>query len=210
VSSGAHVAPRLTAGTGWREDGIVIEVVEYDERWPELFGQLSDRYRELLDGVEVVAIEHVGSTSVHGLVAKPVIDVDVVVEREHLAAALAAFADAGFELRGDLGIEDRHAVVDRNESIRTNTYVVVAGSLALRNHLAVRDVLRADAELRTDYGELKQQLAASINDVDLYVAAKSPVLQRILARAGMSDDDRVRIADANVAAPAASREPVGE
>ena len=188
----------------------MIEVVDYDERWPELFGQLRNRYRGLLDGVEVVAIEHVGSTSVPGLAAKPVIDVDIVVEREHLTAALDALADAGFELRGDLGIADRQSVVDVGEVIGTNTYVVVAGSLALRNHLAVRDLLRADAGLRAEYGALKRRLASSTDDIDRYVEAKSPVLQRILARAGMSEDDRARIADANVAAPAASREPVGE
>ena len=179
----------------------MIEVVDYDERWPESFGQLRDRYRELLGGVEVAAIEHVGSTSVPGLAAKPVIDVDIVVEREHLATTLDALADAGFELRGDLGIEDRHAVVDHSEAIPTNTYVVVAGSLALRNHLAVRDLLRADAELRGEYGALKRRLASSTDDIDIYVEAKTPLLLRLLTRAGMTDDELVRVAADNRRGP---------
>ena len=179
----------------------MIEVVDYDERWPERFGQLRDRYRELLDGVEVVAIEHVGSTSVPGLAAKPVIDVDIVVEREHLATTLDVLADAGFELRGDLGIEDRHSVVDRSEAIPTNTYVVVAGSLALRNHLAVRYLLRADAELCAEYGALKRRLASSTDDIDVYVEAKTPLLQRLLTRAGMSDDEIAQVAAENRRGP---------
>jgi GrpB-like predicted nucleotidyltransferase (UPF0157 family) len=75
----------------------------------------------------------------------------------------------------------------------TNTYVVVAGSLALRNHLAVRDTLRASAALREEYGTAKLRAGATATDVYEYGAAKDAVVQRVLAAAGLSEEDRASI-----------------
>jgi GrpB-like predicted nucleotidyltransferase (UPF0157 family) len=88
----------------------VITVVDYDPAWPRVFEELRDRYEVALRGVEVFAIEHVGSTSVPGLAAKPVIDVDIIVAREHLADAIAALGLAGFRSLGERGIPDRWAL----------------------------------------------------------------------------------------------------
>jgi GrpB-like predicted nucleotidyltransferase (UPF0157 family) len=166
----------------------MIVVVPYDEDWPDRFRTLRDRYEAALAHVEIIGIEHVGSTSVPGLAAKPVIDVDIVVDREHVAEVIRALESIGYESMGEQGIADRWAMRAPEHSIRTNTYVIVVGSVALRNHLAVRDVLRADAQLRDEYGELKLRLAEELDDIDRYVEAKSPVLQRVLARAGLDAD----------------------
>ena len=184
----------------------MIEVVDYDDDWPLLFDQLRTQYERLLLDVRVVSIEHVGSTSVSGLAAKPVVDVDIVVRREDVEAALASLVAAGFESRGDLGIIDRFAVRAPDGWVATNTYVVVEGSLALRNHLAVRAVLRSDPALRDEYGRLKRQLAGLTDDIEAYVDGKSPLLQEILERAGLSETELVEIAAANLT----SREPVRE
>jgi GrpB-like predicted nucleotidyltransferase (UPF0157 family) len=176
----------------------VIEVVEYDEAWPLWFEQLRVRYRRLLADLAVVGIEHVGSTSVPGLAAKPVIDVDIVVERNDVRAALAALVAAGFESRGDLGVVDRYAVQLADDPIRTNTYVIVRGSLSLRNHLAVRDELRSNPLLRDEYGALKRRLASETGDIDDYVGRKSPLLQHILERAGFTEAELADVARANV------------
>ncbi len=184
----------------------MIEVVDYDVEWPLRFAQLRTRYERLLRDVEVVSIEHVGSTSVPGLAAKPVVDVDIVVRRDDVEAALAALVAAGFESRGELGIADRFAVRAPDGWTATNTYVVVAGSLALRNHLAARAVLRSDPVLRDEYGTLKRQLAAQTDDIEVYVGGKSPLLQQILERAGLSETELAAIAAAN----RASREPMGD
>jgi GrpB-like predicted nucleotidyltransferase (UPF0157 family) len=175
----------------------VIEVVDYDPRWPEQFAELARRYEAALRGVPVLAIEHVGSTAVPGLAAKPVIDVDIVVAEEHVAATAAALEAIGYEPRGEQGVPQRWAFQAPEGTITTNTYVTLAGCLSLRNHLGVRDVLRADPDLRAEYGALKARLAASLDDIDAYVEAKSVVLQQVLARAGLGPDEQRLIDDLN-------------
>jgi GrpB-like predicted nucleotidyltransferase (UPF0157 family) len=171
-----------------------VVVVPYDPRWPAQFRATRDSLASVLDGVPVRSIEHVGSTSVPGLAAKPRIDVDVVVRAEHLATARAALEAAGYAWLGEQGVTDRHAFRAPDRAPPRNVYVVVEGCLALRNHLAVRDLLRRDAGLRDEYGQLKLELARrDYEDIDQYVVDKSPAIQRILAAAGISDEDRSAI-----------------
>lgn len=173
----------------------MIEVLPYDARWPAAFAALEAEYAAALAsvGVPVVAIEHVGSTSVPGLAAKPVLDVDIVVAEADVAAASDALAGLGFTPLGDLGIAQRHAFRAPERLAPTHTYVVVDGSLALRNHLAVRDVLRADPVLRDEYAAVKLRAGRDTDDIDDYVRRKSEVVQRILATAGLSEADRSAI-----------------
>lgn len=175
----------------------MIEVVDHDPTWATTFEALRDRYRTLLADVPLVGIEHVGSTAVPDLAAKPVIDADIVVERVHLDAATRALVAGGFAPLGERGIVDRYAFRAPADVVRTNTYVVVAGSVALRNHLAVRDRLRTDPVMRERYGALKRRLAASTDDIDVYVEGKSALIQEILADAGFGRDERAEIAHAN-------------
>ena len=172
---------------------MTIEVVAYDHQWPAWFAALKQRYRTVLQHVPVLAIEHVGSTAVPGLAAKPIIDVDIVVERVDVAAASAALEALGYVPLGELGIPDRWAFRAPAGDIATNTYVTVAGCLSLRNHLAVRDTLRTDAALRDEYASVKHGLALRVDSIEAYVAGKSEVLLRILARAGLRDDELRRI-----------------
>ncbi len=175
-----------------------VSVVPYDPRWPAAFAAIDAELRRALRGIEVLGIEHVGSTSVPGLPAKPIIDVDVVVTTDRVSAATAALVAAGYEPRGDLGIPDRDAFAAPPTGPARHVYVTVDGSLALRNHLAVRDTLRTNADLRRRYGALKQRLAATdLDDMDAYVGAKSDLLQEILAAAGLSDTERAEIAGVN-------------
>jgi GrpB-like predicted nucleotidyltransferase (UPF0157 family) len=171
----------------------VIIVVDYDLRWPIVFESLRAMYSEALVGVPVMAIEHVGSTAVEGLAAKPVIDIDIVVATEQVGTAIAAMEGIGFRGRGEMGISQRWAFHAPAHLPPTNTYVVEHNSLALRNHLGVRDVLRVDAELRNEYADLKRTLARSTDDISTYIEAKSALLGRILERAGLTDDERLAI-----------------
>lgn len=170
----------------------MIEVVDHDPGWAEDFVLLRDTYRAAFRaaGVVVGSIEHVGSTAVPGLVAKPVIDCDVVVREDQVAAASDVLVGLGFEARGEQGIPQRWAFVAPPDLPRTHTYVVVAGSLALRNHLGVRDVLRRDRALREEYARVKRALAATAPDTDAYVAGKSAVVQRLLEAAGLTAAER--------------------
>ncbi len=175
---------------------MAIEVVPYDPKWPARFRDISVTLASALEGVAVEAIEHVGSTSVPGLAAKPVIDVDVVVQRDALDDAIRALERVGYTHRGDLGIPDRHSLAEP-DGPRRNVYVTVDGSLALHNHLAVRDALRADAQLRAAYADLKARLAAEIDDIGEYVERKTELLTRILADAGFSEEELDAIRAAN-------------
>lgn len=173
----------------------MIEVVDYDHAWPERFEMLRSEYAEAFSaaGVPVVAIEHVGSTSVPGLAGKPVIDCDIVVEEPDVEAASAVLVRLGFQPLGELGIPQRWAFDEPERLAATNTYVIVAGSLSLRNHLAVRDVLRGDKRLRDEYGEVKKQVGAEAADIYAYGAGKNAMVQRILEAAGLDEDDRASI-----------------
>ena len=173
---------------------VRVEVVAYDPRWPQQFTAVREELLAALRGVEVIGVEHVGSTSVPGLAAKPRIDVDVVVSTEHLSAAREALEAAGYSWLGEQGVTDRHAFRAPDRAPPRNVYVAIDGCLALRNHLAVRDLLRRDARLRDEYGQLKPELAGrDYADIDRYVLDKSPMIQRILAAAGLDAEERAAI-----------------
>jgi GrpB-like predicted nucleotidyltransferase (UPF0157 family) len=147
----------------------VIQVVDYDPTWPRRFEQLRREYADALAavGVPVVTIEHVGSTSVPSLAAKPVIDCDIVVAEQDVPAACETLIELGFTPLGELGIPRRWAFKEPQRLADTNTYVVVDGCLSLRNHLAVRDTLRTRTKFRrtTKYpGSIRRAICRTCSD----------------------------------------------
>jgi GrpB-like predicted nucleotidyltransferase (UPF0157 family) len=179
----------------WRLAEIIV--TEYDPEWPQMFEAIRRELVAALVGVPVAAIEHVGSTAVPGLAAKPAIDIDVVVAEKDVGEAIAALERAGYGYRGEMGVPDRHAFWAPPGTISQHTYVAAAGCLSLRNHLAVRDVLRADEGLRREYAETKARLAAETDEIEVYVEGKSAVLQRILAAAGIGSEELEAIEQIN-------------
>jgi GrpB-like predicted nucleotidyltransferase (UPF0157 family) len=176
--------------------GPVITVVEYDPAWLERFEMLRSEYAVAMAaaGVPVVAIEHVGSTSVPGLAAKPIIDCDIVVREADVAEASSVLMSLGFAPLGELGIPHRWAFKEPARLSGTNTYVIVDGCLSLRNHLAVRDVLRADSALRDEYAAVKRRAGIRAANIDEYGQAKTGMVQKILAAAGLTAAERASIA----------------
>ncbi|MET9023293.1 GrpB family protein [Actinopolymorpha sp. NPDC004070] len=174
----------------------MITVAEYDPAWPGRFAALRDEYEAAMAaaGVPVVAIEHVGSTSVPGLAAKPVIDCDIIVGEAHVDAASEVLVSLGFVPLGELGIPQRWAFRAPERLSGTHTYVIVDGSLSLRNHLALREVLRSDASLREEYSTVKRAAGARAADTDEYGRLKTDMVQRILAAAGLTEAERASIA----------------
>ncbi|GAA1683304.1 GrpB family protein [Fodinicola feengrottensis] len=177
----------------------MITVVDYDPAWPPRFEVLRQEYARAMAAadVPVVAIEHVGSTSVPGLAAKPVIDCDIIVAPADVEAASAVLVGLGFRPLGELGIPRRWAFKEPARLAGTNTYVIVEGALSLRNHLCVRDVLRSNAALREEYAAVKLRVAATAANIDEYGRGKNATIQRILAAGGMNDAERASI-DANL------------
>ncbi|WP_296604071.1 GrpB family protein [Nocardioides sp.] len=171
-----------------------VEVVPHDPGWPASFERVAIDLRAALEDVPTAVVEHVGSTSVPGLAAKPVLDIDVIVPGDDVPAAVAALEARGYVHRGDLGVAGREAFLAPDDDPRRHVYVCTAGSLNVRNHLAVRDVLRARPDLRDEYGAVKLALAADpAMDIDTYLARKSPVLQKVLTASDLTDDERLQI-----------------
>jgi GrpB-like predicted nucleotidyltransferase (UPF0157 family) len=111
-----------------------------------------------------------------------------------MPAAMAAVASLGYAHRGDLGVTDREAFKAPDDDPRRNVYVCRRGTLNVRNHLAVRDVLRTRPDLREEYGAVKLELAADeAMDIDTYIAGKSAVLQKVLAVSDLTAEERLQI-----------------
>lgn len=164
---------------------MTVVVEQYNEKWPLEFKIIKKELEAHLQGVDILSIEHVGSTSIPGLAAKPIIDIDIIVSRSNVQAASDALVSNSFTYLGELGIEDRHAVKDPNQSPPRNIYICVEGAFQTRNHLAVRDTLRENAQLREEYGKVKLELAAKGTNIIDYVEAKGPFLQKVLAASGL-------------------------
>ncbi len=175
-----------------------MPIAPYDPQWRKDFERISQELSSALRKVDVLAVEHAGSTSVPGLPTKPVIDIDIVVEPETLPDALAALDLAGYRYEGEKGILGRHALIAPDDAPRRNVHVCLADSLALRNHLAMRETLRRDNALREEYARVKTVLAEyDVETMAHYVAGKNAVLQKILAAAGMSAEELEAVASAN-------------
>jgi GrpB-like predicted nucleotidyltransferase (UPF0157 family) len=135
-----------------------IVVVAYDPAWPAEFARLRDRAASCV-GDLAVAIEHVGSTAVPGLAAKPVIDLVVVVEPADVRRTIERLEGIGYTHRGNLGVEGREAFDVPADEERHHLYVSPTDSEKLRAQLVFRDALRTSPELAADYEELKRELA---------------------------------------------------
>ncbi|MDB5043890.1 MAG: dephospho-CoA kinase/protein folding accessory protein [Candidatus Eremiobacteraeota bacterium] len=158
-----------------------VVVVPYDAAWPRTFEAVRARIASHL-GEVAVGIEHVGSTAVPGLDAKPIVDVDVVVRRdEDVPEAIRLLAAIGYAHLGDLGIAGREAFRAAPGLPSHHLYVCAAGAAALRAHLTLRDALRSDPELVAAYGALKRELAERYrDDRDSYVEGKTPFITAVL------------------------------
>ena len=158
-----------------------IVVVDYDPAWPEHFEKLRSRLWPVVRDI-AVSIEHVGSTAVPGLAAKPIIDMSVVVpSQQEVLLSIERLATLGYQHRGNLGIEGREAFMPPTGWPAHHLYVCTQDSLGLRNHLSVRDYLRTHPETARAYGELKKRLAAAFpNDINSYVDGKTDMLMNIL------------------------------
>ena len=145
------------------------------------------------------AIEHVGSTSVPGQAAKPVIDLSVVVAREaDVPVAIGRLATLGYVHRGTLGVEGREAFDRPDGRPAHNLYVCPTGSLGLVNQLAVRDYLRTHPETAQAYGELKKRLAKQFpHEMESYVHGKTDFILAILREAGLPPERLQAIERAN-------------
>ena len=166
-----------------------IVVIDYDPAWPLVFEGLRARVWAVL-GDFALAIEHIGSTSVPGLAAKPIIDMSVVVQFPgQIPLAIERLATLGYVHRGNLGVEGREAFQSPPELPAHHLYVCPKGSLGLTNPLALRDYLRVHPDVAHAYGGLKKTLASEFpDDIDGYIDGKTNLILGILRKVGFSPD----------------------
>jgi GrpB-like predicted nucleotidyltransferase (UPF0157 family) len=167
-----------------------IEIVDYDPGWPAHFAALRDQIAGAL-GPLAQRIEHVGSTAVPGLPAKPIIDLDVVIPmRSDLPEVITRLGTLGYRHEGDLGIPGREAFASPVATPAHHLYVCAADSRELARHLTFRDYLRTHPGQARAYAELKRSLAEQFRfDRDAYSRNKSAFVEQALAWAATRDDD---------------------
>jgi GrpB-like predicted nucleotidyltransferase (UPF0157 family) len=175
-----------------------IEVVDYDPSWPNTFVRLHSILWPALADV-ASSIEHVGSTAVPGLAAKPIIDISIVVpERSDVQMGISRLATLGYVHRGDLGIKEREAFANPDGLPRHNLYLCPRDSVALANHLALRDYLRTHPEAVKEYSELKKHLAQRFpDDIDSYIDGKTTMVLIMLQATGFPAEQLRQIERAN-------------
>lgn len=172
-----------------------IEVISYQSEWPRLFEELRRAAVEALAGIDV-AVEHVGSTSVPGLAAKPVIDIDIILPQwERFGEVVRRLGTLGFEHRGDLGIPGREAFTRSPRfAFAHNLYVCRPGTPALENHLKLRNYLRSRPDEAARYAALKFKLAERFpDDIDAYCRGKTDLIGEFLLAAGIDSDSVAKI-----------------
>lgn len=179
-----------------------IDVTPYNPIWPILFDRVAADLAPAFANIPSADIQHVGSTSVPNLPAKPIIDIDIIVNPPDIPAGIAALASIGYVHRGDLGVPGRQAFFSPDKTPQRHVYLCERGCLSLRNHLAVRDILRQRPDLRDQYGAIKLALAADPTmDIDTYLAGKSPILQTILTESDLAPEDLASIFTLNTTPP---------
>jgi len=177
-----NAAPAATIG---RASNNPVVIVDYNPLWPEQFEALRSRLANVI-GRLAIAIEHVGSTAIPGLAAKPILDIDVLLRSpEDLPRAIAALASIGYQHRGDLGIPDREAFRAPAGDLRHHLYVCPNNTEYLC-HIAFRDYLRAHTKEANAYAALKLELAIRFReDREAYNNAKADFVESILRKASL-------------------------
>ncbi|WLR56461.1 GrpB family protein [Mesobacillus subterraneus] len=159
-----------------------VEVVPYNHEWKTLFG----KEKQLLESIFLpaeVEIYHIGSTSVPGLSAKPIIDIMLAADSlEQVEKATPAIEGAGYEAKGENGIPRRRYFQkhDENGVRKVHLHSFEKGSHQLHRHLVFRDYLRAHPREARKYAEVKEKAAQKYEyDIESYISEKSPIVKEL-------------------------------
>lgn len=166
----------------------LVELVPYDQEWPHHFSAAAEWLRELLRD-KVVAIDHIGSTSIPGMTAKPLIDIDVTLaDLDAIPTASALLAVAGFEARGNRYRDDMWAFLLKTGTPALRVYLCPPENETHRKRLLFRNHLRQHADIAAQYAELKKRLAREFPyDGDRYTAEKSEFIREVVERAKLME-----------------------
>jgi GrpB-like predicted nucleotidyltransferase (UPF0157 family) len=163
-----------------------IIVTDYDPHWPEAFAAAAGELAAAI-GANLITIHHIGSTSIPGMHAKPIIDMlPVVVDIEAVDRCVAGVESLGYEAMSEFGIAGRRFFRRDNpagERIH-NVHVFQNGSPHVERHLAFRNFMRAHPTYASQYAELKRKLAdVHPYDMDAYMDGKDTFIKVIELKA---------------------------
>lgn len=165
-----------------------VIVVPYDEAWKTAYENIKKEI-EAATGDLIIGIEHVGSTSVKGMSAKPCIDIDVIIKDYTVFDDVVRRLESiGYIHEGNLGINDREAFRYENKPhLQTHhLYVCPQQSEELRRHIMFRDFLRSNPEAVRKYSEVKETAAQLYPDnIDQYIEYKSPCIEALYVEGGV-------------------------
>ena len=165
-----------------------VIVLPYDKAWATAFEDIK-REIEVTLGDLILGVEHIGSTSVEGMSAKPCIDLDVIIKDESvLDAVICRLAKIGYLHEGDLGIKGREAFdyTDKPHLMKHHLYVCHRNSTELHRHITFRDYLRKHPDAAIAYSAVKEEAARLYpNDIDAYMAHKAPCIAALYAQCGL-------------------------
>ena len=165
-----------------------VVVLPYDAKWKSDFENIRQEIENAI-GDLIVGVEHVGSTSVDGLSAKPCIDIDVVIKDYSVFDDVVdKLKSIGYIHEGNLGIEDREAFkyLDKPHLQAHHLYVCPQQSRELYRHITFRDFLRKNPEAVKKYGAVKEMAAQLFpDDIEKYIEYKSPCIEELYKMCGL-------------------------
>ena len=165
-----------------------VIVVRYNEQWKTDFETIKQYLLTAIKDI-IISIEHIGSTSVEGLSAKPIIDIDIVIKDYSVFdAVVEKLASLGYIHEGNLGIKDREAFDYQGDVDlpKHHLYVCPEFSAELHKHIAFRDYLKNNPEAVLKYSKVKEEGARLFPDsIDDYITYKSPCIEEIYKKCGL-------------------------
>ena len=165
-----------------------VIVLPYDKAWAEAFEDIKREIEVALADL-ILGVEHIGSTSVEGMSAKPCIDLDIVIKDDaNLDAVICRLAQIGYLHEGDLGIKGREAFRyrDKPHLMKHHLYVCRESSEELHRHITFRNYLRRHPDAAKVYSAVKEEAARLYpDDLDRYMAHKAPCIEALYAQCGL-------------------------
>ncbi|GEN83140.1 hypothetical protein SLU01_14520 [Sporosarcina luteola] len=157
-----------------------VEVIPFSERWSVAFDEEAAILKEIF-GTEIIEIHHIGSTSIQGLSAKPIIDImPVMKDITQVNQYDGKMAAIGYEAKGENGIARRRYFQKGGDERTHHIHIYENGSPEIDRHLAFRDFLRKHPEKAKAYGDLKEKLAQKFPyDIDSYINGKAELAVQI-------------------------------
>ena len=159
-------------------------VMSYKKDWTLMYEKEANQLRKIF-GTEIIKIHHIGSTSVDGLIAKPIIDIMPVVRNiVRIDSFNTAMIDIGYETKGENGLPGRRYFQKGGDERTHHIHFYARGNSEVERHLAFRNYLRSHPDAVKDYGNLKKELSQHFpDDIEAYINGKERFVSEIQIKA---------------------------